>query len=438
MKDYKNFENSLKKLIRSCNEVMKISFPKSNYINGQKDQCRLIGTDTFSFSNQYLPDYFSTSSYVRHSLLRTKEMRDFVESLNGNKIIKQHLNISFGNKYFVTNLSTQRLVQDILLKYLSTKKGFLVDSALIERIYVSLMNHYRKSYVSTVLVTYLENVKFQNKNMIMDVNKRICNLTSYEKVKLFNSNKNFRQFYTGAWRSNVNFRKINSYIEISLKDKKVFSSKCQKEEINVHLQDIDHILNIIRLFTNSKINRSPIILKMKFLPFSDYEEVRGENAFLDYIEFVNFNSKFHYWFRTTYKKHNNAIQSFPALKFIFDRLSYANNRYLEEDIIIDSCIALESIVKGCLSKNKGFRTTAHNVGLYVADLLGENKDDKKLIYNDIKKCYNRRNKIMHGDTTNILSDSTTFILYYYLRISIRKIIDNSNNLTKKDLIDLLF
>lgn len=78
---------------------------------------------------------------------------------------------------------------------------------------------------------------------------------------------------------------------------------------------------------------------------------------------------------------------------------------------------------------------AHRICRNIAVLLGENPKQSEKIYEEIKRLYNIRGKIIHAGKFRYVTESDLLKLREYVRASIKKI--DSINKDKKDLLKLL-
>ena len=81
---------------------------------------------------------------------------------------------------------------------------------------------------------------------------------------------------------------------------------------------------------------------------------------------------------------------------------------------------------------------SHRISRNAAVLLGKNFEDSEKIFDDIKRLYGKRSKIIHGDTpkkSKMVNDEDVMKLRYYVRESIKEI--NKNGKKKEDILDFL-
>jgi len=130
-----------------------------------------------------------------------------------------------------------------------------------------------------------------------------------------------------------------------------------------------------------------------------FEEIGQLNEILKKIHLIDF-------------KHNHSI------RIACDRF---NKSYLDkypEDKLIDLMIGFEALFIYGRKGNKG-----HLIGKRCSEKINKDKDEKKVIYHQLKESYCIRNDILHGSPFNI-SDILQRLpsLEYYLRRSILRLI----------------
>lgn len=76
----------------------------------------------------------------------------------------------------------------------------------------------------------------------------------------------------------------------------------------------------------------------------------------------------------------------------------------------------------------------YRVSRNAAVLLGKNEEGSRRIFDDIKKLYNLRSKIVHGDETPLTDDDVSQ-LRFYVKESIKAV--HTLNMKKNDLMKIL-
>lgn len=119
----------------------------------------------------------------------------------------------------------------------------------------------------------------------------------------------------------------------------------------------------------------------------------------------------------------------PSLQLAFDNfeLSYeAGNTYLS---FLALMVSLEALL------NPGEQELTYRISRNAAVLLGKKDKNSKDIFDEIKKLYGKRSKIVHTGKSDIINGEDLSTLRYYARESIKEI--NKIDKTGKELWDLL-
>jgi hypothetical protein len=119
----------------------------------------------------------------------------------------------------------------------------------------------------------------------------------------------------------------------------------------------------------------------------------------------------------------------PSLQLAFDNfeLSYeVGNTHLS---FLTLMISLEALL------NPGEQELTYRISRNAAVLLGKKDNNSKDIFNEIKKLYGKRSKIVHTGKSDIINGEDLFKLRYYVRDLIKEI--NKIGKTGKELWDLL-
>ena len=119
----------------------------------------------------------------------------------------------------------------------------------------------------------------------------------------------------------------------------------------------------------------------------------------------------------------------PSLQLAFDNfeLSYeVGNTHLS---FLTLMISLETLL------NPGEQELTYKISRNAAVLLGKKDNNSKDIFDEIKKLYSKRSKIVHTGKSDIINGEDLFKLRKYVRYSIKEI--NKIGKTGKELWDLL-
>ena len=106
-------------------------------------------------------------------------------------------------------------------------------------------------------------------------------------------------------------------------------------------------------------------------------------------------------------------------------LSYSRRTLQPHDRIIYLNIAMETLVSEQNSE------IGYKIAHRIANLVGETDHERSKIYTIIKKCYNIRSEIVHGNSKDDISLRKTFVIQEIVRVLILKCISLDQNGYKK-------
>lgn len=138
---------------------------------------------------------------------------------------------------------------------------------------------------------------------------------------------------------------------------------------------------------------------------------------------------------TVTKKHINKLQSFlktvhipfhdKTLQLAFENFELSYNAHVERLSFLLLVVSLEIMF------NNGIGEIRHQISRNTAVLLGKNKKESQIIFDEIKRFYKLRNNLIHSGN-NSINEKDVEKLRYYVRECIKEI--NKTKLEKSALI----
>lgn len=128
-------------------------------------------------------------------------------------------------------------------------------------------------------------------------------------------------------------------------------------------------------------------------------------------------------------------QSDPDL--LLGRLWATTHRNTDEDVMVDSCIALETLVKSFIAKKSDNRMSSRDLAIHVSHLLGTNSRVREEVFGIVREGFKLRNQVVHGSRMGPNTQDQQMRFSLVLRRAIRQMIALSPNITKKKLEDLV-
>jgi hypothetical protein len=131
-----------------------------------------------------------------------------------------------------------------------------------------------------------------------------------------------------------------------------------------------------------------------------------------------------------------ALERFPLLERVFSRMNLMSLRQVHEDTMIDIFICFEFLVRACHIDNKVY-TNAHVIAAFIANLLGSNAVEQRLVYGDLLKGYKIRNRIVHADNPRNDEREVALQMNNTLRRALKELIRNPE-LTRRHHVEWIF
>lgn len=405
------------------------------------DQCRVSIKGDFSFSDARVMDVITAASAVFMGNRNTSEYRELTNFVATHKIIGRRIGGRAYAEFGGASFSESALIGNLLMEYLRRNKSFSKNKRIILSLYRKMLKFYSQSCIKASIKCYLENVGIESKILRINENIQIRSLTLQDIAILYNTNKCFKNYYSGVWIKNNNLKYIKAVIYVCFTSRITFEGeKSVDQPFDPYHRGqiiINDVLTALRLHTIGDVNSSPITLQIFELPFHNEERPWGDNLFR-YPKFQDdFSPQIYRQIKRTFQGVTwfRKSQSDPDL--LLNRLSVTTHRNREEDIIVDSCIAFEILVKSYLAKKGDEKISSRDLAIYIAHLIGKNSAHRKIIFDIIREGFSLRNNIVHGKRINPRPHDLLIKFASVLRHAIRAVITQGTNITPKKITELI-
>jgi len=141
--------------------------------------------------------------------------------------------------------------------------------------------------------------------------------------------------------------------------------------------------------------------------------------------------------RQTYKDVTRFRESQSDPELLLNRLWVTSHRNTKEDIVVDSCIAMETLVKTYLIGKGNEQVSSKDIAIHIAYLLSKNSEGRKRVFDIVRKGFSLRNKIVHGQRMRVETYDPLWRFFPVLRHSIREIVRRSPNISKRKIEDYI-
>lgn len=381
----KEFKQSLERVITKALEIYDLDISQNDIETIRSDP------DKYSISFEL----HRLSDQVKNILLAEKQC---VDLMNADEIVKLHIGSLVG-----TSMHCRRfdLAEDYLLYFIQSyyfETRFLGKEKSFEEALNEFINFFYNKSISILKKCVLHNFDFEGNNIELEPEIQIRKITEEERIEYNLPKKEELGKFPYERRKTDDFNLSDFLIEARVQGQKhiyqkerVLPTHDNDEDLNSILYDITTSLRILKstsTYCDNEIRTSIT----SFCP--------GQGG--DFMNASFFNSYTPGGISKLSIEEANKLKgiylqykvSSNRFKIAASRLCYGMERKRIEDRIIDYCIGLEAAYLPGISDELGFRL-ALRCGLMLNSYQNSNT---KEIYQFIKKMYNVRGAIVHGET----------------------------------------
>lgn len=403
-----------------CKSVIKESIEICLEINLEKPLKQKQDTQ-FEFKNDYFNkkieitqnDYaeFFSRQNVRTSLEKIDDFDDVVDMISTYPNIKK--------LYSERDIEVKYIAHSFIEIYNTSVNDFKFVDSKFKEIFTSFSKFLDSEILEVHYFTPLFRLSFPTKYKQKEFGKVKLTKISKERFKIIKESLVGKITYPPS-----HIRKLGHVLETTV----LFKNNVEQED-QIANERFEKFLNVAHLFAIGDLKIGT--LYKNFTPWTI------NSSKISKIHDVELGSKIFKLNSSTSKKLKNFHQAFSNLNlenkdwsFInvaIDRFSSSIFRNEQIDKIVDLNVALE-----CLFSSAG--ETSLKISNRTAMMVGSNEDEQELCWNFIKNEYKLRNEILHGrkekddDITNVVGE-----LEKIIRLSIRKFLNLSKNLSKQEL-----
>ena len=316
-------------------------------------------------------------------------------------------------------LSAEILVYSFIENYIKNADNFKFIDSIFKKTFKNFIKFLDSEILQIHYFTPLFRLSFGSKSLEKELDEIKLVKISGERFKIV------KESLVGDTRGvSGELRKLSYVLEVNVDFKNNI-----REEDKIANQKFNKFLNAAHLFASGDLKIGPIYKNYspwtnnttKILNIQDV--VLGPNIFK--LTSISFNK-----LKIFYREFCNVdleTKDWSFVQVAIDRFSSNIFRTNSIDKIVDLNVALE-----CLFSSAG--ETSLKISNRCAMMAGFDENDRELCWNFIKNTYKLRNDILHGrkgDDCDITTD--VMELERIIRISIRKFLNISKNISKKEL-----
>ena len=354
-------------------------------------------------------EFFSRSE-IKQEIEKINDFNDTVDIVSGypnTKIFSER------------GLSAEILVHSFIENYVINTDNFKFVDSIFKKTFKNFIKFLDSDILQVRYFTPLFRLSFSSKNVEKELGEIKLVKISGERFKIV------KESLVGDSRGvSGELRKLSYVLEVSIDFK-----NNPEEEDKIANQKFDKFLKSAHLFDKGDLKIGPIYKNYspwmnnasKILNIQDI--VLGKNILkLNSASFTKLKIFYHEFCNVDLKK-----KDWSFIQVAIDRFSSNIFRKNSIDKIVDLNVALE-----CLFSSAG--ETSLKISNRCAMMVGLDENDQESCWNFIKNTYKLRNDILHGrkgDEFDITND--VMELERMIRISIRKFLNISKNISKKEL-----
>jgi len=432
--DYNKFRTNFIPLLGRLNKIIAEIDTKNKILFRKEpiDQIKHETTWYFRRRKESIVNSETMAFYMRLSSKNSKEYKNFRDILHDIPVINKHIIKAGKIRCNYETINDELLIQDILRIYLKKNESYSTNTRLIRSIFKKIIKHFSKKYFETEYKVYLENIEFESKTIKISNDIKIVSMNKEFIENHYNNDEIFRKFYSGDWL--LNMSKVQSMAINIKKEMKSEGSivKQIKPEFQIVEDEFDKLLDSLRCVSVHQINRSPLVMEVKYYPFFNRKIPLANNMWHNYQE-INFHSKYNNRKIIELNKFIAfACAEYDELLNIFRRLSLKDIKYNFEDKVIDLFICFEFLIRIFLPKNHQLRSKKETIALFIPAFIYTNRKERESSYHVIREGYNIRSRIVHADKTRTDEYQTILKVEEIFKKTLSKVIKYYNKIPRKN------
>ena len=362
-------------------------------------------------------------------LLELPAFHQASEIMGKTEQIARHLDTQVGTQYGTSMIRARWVLTKLLINYWDESKTIEFEEAAFDRVYQRLETFLCSNTLRVDMTMPLDGFESDVGSIELGDGLLITRLTEEKIQEMYATNEWFRDLYKH------NLLDVPRYaIMLRTEKEKIFGVNISDNE---DLRETLHaVISVLRIYKAGSVwwqqihvasgpaewgcHPSSFLEPRRISNFKKYTVEDSEVPDLQKLwkEYISVDWQLHQFIRVA-----------------VDRLNFGIGRDRSHDKMIDYVVALEALL---LSYLEDFAELRFRFALRGAKLLGKASENKRKIYSELKKIYDRRSKIVHGssvDDKDQLTEEFIDMVEEYARLVLRRFIDLAKDHRKGRLID---
>jgi hypothetical protein len=411
MTKQKTLENFLKSVIKDSVKIL-------NEINS-KEQLKLLQELQYEFKQDYFNktttvkkndfgEFFSRKGLIQ-SLEKINDFDDVVDMISG---------YSNSKAYLARGIDAKNLIHLFIENYIIYANDFKFIESKFNDIFKSFLKFLDSEILKVRYFTPIFRLSFPSKYRQKELGEIRLTKINEEQFKII------KESLVGKGTTPGFLHKLGYVLETTIG----FENNPEKEDKKADVK-FKKFLNMVHLFDGGDVKIGA--LYKNFTPWmTNSSKILNLNEIQLGPKNFKLNLNSYKKLKTFYNefcKSNLENKDWSFIQVAIDRFSSSIFRNNDVDKIVDLNVALE-----CLFSSAG--ETSLKISNRSAMMVGFDENDRESCWNFIKDTYKLRNAILHGrkgtdfDITNDILE-----LEKIIRVSIRKFLNISKNISKKEL-----
>ncbi|SYZ73752.1 hypothetical protein TRIP_C60022 [Candidatus Zixiibacteriota bacterium] len=406
-----------------------------------KQRVKIESPHSTSLHEELVPDYLILFEYISRQLCKGDEFEGFKQRVESDPVIGPHMNTLVGTSESASRLTAEDLLRGFLWEYLvKTKYSTIFDSAVFNSTCMRYSNAFSSSVVNISYKAIIENFKMTEIDKVeVAPGLSIRGLDSTEVEDLWNNNLILQQLYPFSGLG-APVTSISAVLETTRQTAKRIGnidpeSRAPIPTPGVDVRaDFDRVITALRMMNSGGVRAGLLFAESNspwFMGGSTWVGTPFPNFFAQTYEFDTlkdlgllkslFNS-----IKSAEDKHSGAL--LVGIR----RIGFSNERQQDEDKLLDLMIALEAFNLNEVGSPQERGELRFRLALYTAKFLGGDARQQRLIYNLVRKAYDLRSKVVHGEAFNQEQRNIVNQIAEIARTVGRNLLDLHQNGTKPD------
>lgn len=402
----KKIKLALQEVLLAILEIMQENFSSSNMPWRVAHQLKITGRGSSTMADKIEPDYGIWLVGVSQKIKNRSSYHAFCRAIDADGTLSRQLNTLIGTMEARRRIDHDHVILSFAWRYLeATDYRFTFDQSIFERTCQELYEFFTEPLLDIIYTAVLEHFDTDVSSLEVLPNTFIRGLSADEIEKLWNKNRAFQNQYPFYSSYAMNPSQIKGVIEVRIATEKIMGEVSPEPEGGISTpsmvakNSLDLVLTALRLQ-----KAGPVAIGLTYSRHSNWLFDLGS---------ATSGPKLYMPWGPTYFLSNSDVDELKviaqalnsigrskekSLDTALRRLGFATERIGPEDKLIDAMIAFEAMILSDAGVPQERGELRFRLSLRVAHLLGGSSEQKERNFDIMRKAYDLRSKVVHGDS----------------------------------------